>query len=158
MTEVAGSERSGLDTGDAADGRSDPPMDMAMEMAMAVTSITAETAGATIVEPMERHDNGKRRRRREAPVTPNDWRSRKERVMRQQPQELMQLHRTVGHLTHLVQAQAAREGAQWLGMTMWMQQREQQWEARHEDDKVWGAGIKNMIAKTLNRLAQGQER
>jgi len=45
MTEVRGSERSGLDTGGAADGRSEAPTDMAMEMATAVTSIAAETAG-----------------------------------------------------------------------------------------------------------------
>jgi len=32
MTEIRGSERSGLDTGGAADARSDVPMDMAMEM------------------------------------------------------------------------------------------------------------------------------
>jgi hypothetical protein len=67
-------------------------------------------------ELMERNENGKRRRRREAPATSSDWRSRMERTMRQQAQELTQLHQTVGHLTHLVQAQAAHEEAQWLGM------------------------------------------
>jgi hypothetical protein len=45
MTEVRGSERSGLDMGGAADGRSNAPMEMAMEMATAVTSIAAETPG-----------------------------------------------------------------------------------------------------------------
>ena len=45
-------------------------MDVAMEMATAATSIAAETAGATIFEPMERNENGKRRRRSEALVAP----------------------------------------------------------------------------------------
>ena len=80
-----------------------------------------------------------------------------ERTMRQQAQELTELHRTVGHLTNLVQAQAAREEAQWLGMRTWMQDREQKWDARHEDDKLWGAGITNMIAKIMKGVASGQE-
>jgi len=34
-------------------------------------------------------------------------------------------------------------------MMTWRQEREQKWDSRYEDDKVWGAGITNMIAKTL---------
>jgi len=68
MTEVRGRERSGLDTGGAADGRSDAPMDMAMEMATAVISIAAVTAGEDTLEPMERNENGKRRWRSEVPA------------------------------------------------------------------------------------------
>jgi len=151
MTEARGSERSDLDRGEAGDRRSDAPVDVAMEMT------TAETAGATMFEPMERNENGKHRRRSEAPPTPSDWRSRRERTMRQQAQELTQLHRTVGHLTNLVQAQAAREEAQWLGMRTWMQEREQKWDARHEDDKLWGAGITNMIARIMKGVASGHE-
>jgi hypothetical protein len=98
MTEARGSERSDLDTGEARDRKSDAPVDVATEMT------TAETAGATMFEPIERNENGKRRRRSEAPATPSDWRSRMERTMQQQAQELTQLHRTVGHLTNLVQA------------------------------------------------------
>ena len=107
------SERSDLDAGDTGDGRSDTPMDMAMEMATVATSIAAETAGATIFEPMERINNGKWRRRSEAPAAPSDWRSRMERTIRQQAQELTQLHRTVGHLGNLLEARTAREEAQW---------------------------------------------
>jgi hypothetical protein len=151
MTEARGCERSYLDTGEAGDRRSNVPVDVAMEMT------TEETAGATMFDPMERNENGKRRRRSEAPATPSDWRSRMERAMRQQAQELTQLHRTVGHLTNLVQAQAARDEAQWLGMRTWMQEREQKWDARHKDDKLWGAGITNMIAKIMKGLASGQE-
>jgi hypothetical protein len=40
---------------------------------------------------------------------------------------------------------------------MWMQDREQKWDARHEEDKVWGSVITNRIAKTMNGVAQGQE-
>jgi len=63
--------------------------------------------------------------RSEAPAAPSDWRSRIERTIRQQAQEQTQLHRTVGHLAILVEAQAAREEAQWLAMMTWMQEREQ---------------------------------
>jgi hypothetical protein len=63
ITKVGGCDRSGLGMGEAADRRSDAPMVMVMEMAMAVTSITMETAGATRFEPMERNQSRKRRRR-----------------------------------------------------------------------------------------------
>jgi len=76
MTEARGSERSDLDTGEAAVRRSDAPVDVAMEMTPAATPTTAESAVATMFEPMERNENGQRRRRSEAPVTPSDWRSR----------------------------------------------------------------------------------
>jgi len=92
MTEFRVSGRSDLDAGEAENGRSDAPMDVAMEMATEATSIAAETAGATIFEPMERNGNGKWRRRSEAPVAPSDWRSRMESTIRQQAQELTQLH------------------------------------------------------------------
>jgi len=62
-----------------------------MEMATAATSIAAETAGATIFEPMERNENGKRRRRSKAPAAPCDWMSCMERTIRKQAQELTQL-------------------------------------------------------------------
>ena len=92
MTEFRVSRRSDLDAGEAENGRSDAPMDVAMEMATAATSIAAETAGATLFEPMERNENGERRRRSEALAATSDWRSRMERTIRQQAQELMQLH------------------------------------------------------------------
>jgi hypothetical protein len=160
MTEARVSGRSDLDTGEAGDGRSDAPMDVAMEMATAATPVAAGTTGTTIVELTERNENGKRRRRSEAVATavaPSDWRSRMERTMRQQAQELTQLHRTVGHLTNLLEAQAAREEAQWRGMMTWMQESEQKWDTRHEDDEQWGAGITNMIAKVVKGVAPGQE-
>ena len=74
MTEARGSERSDLDTGEAGDGRSNAPVDVAMEMTTEVTPTAAETAGATMFEQMERNENGKRRRRCEAPATPTDCR------------------------------------------------------------------------------------
>jgi len=39
----------------------------------------------------------------------------------------------------------------------WMEEREQKWDARYEDDKVRGAGITNMIAKTMKGVTQRQE-
>jgi len=141
-----------LDAGEAGDGRSDPPKDMVMEIATAATS-----AGVTIFEPTERNENRNWRRRSEAPATPSDWRSRMQRTIRQQEQELPQLHRTVGHLPNLLEALAAREEAQWQGMMTWMQEREQKWDAHQKDDELWGAGITNMITKTMKGVAQGQE-
>jgi hypothetical protein len=112
MTEARVSGRSDLDTGEAGDGRSDAPKDVTMEMgATAATPVAVDTAGATTVEPMERNENGKRRRRSEAlasAVAPSDWTSHIEWTMRQQAHELTQLHRTVGHLTYLLDPQAPR--------------------------------------------------
>jgi len=84
MTKVRVSERSYLDPGEAGDGRSDAPMDVAMEMAIAVTPIGAETAGATVVEVIKGNGNGKWRWGSEAPATalaPSDWRSRMEKTV-----------------------------------------------------------------------------
>jgi len=122
MSEARGSERRDLDTGEAADRRTDAPMDVAMEM---TTAATPTIAGQTIFEPMEMNENGQQRRRSEAPAAPSDWSSRMERRMRQKVQKLTQLHRTVGHLTNLLQAHPAREEAQWSRMRMCMQEREQ---------------------------------
>jgi len=81
MTKFRVTVRSDLDAGEAEKGRSDGPMHVAMEMATAATPIAAETAGAAIFEPIERNENGKRRRRSEAPAAPSDWRSRMERTI-----------------------------------------------------------------------------
>jgi hypothetical protein len=56
-----------------------------------------------------------------------------------------------------VTAQVGSEEEQRLAMMTWMEEREQKWDARYEDNKVWGAGITNMIAKTMKGVAQGQE-
>jgi len=72
MTEFRVSGRSDLDAGEAGNERCDAPMDVATKMATAVTAIATETAGATIFEKMERNENGKRRRRSEAPAAPCD--------------------------------------------------------------------------------------
>jgi hypothetical protein len=87
MTEVRVSERSGLDMGGTPDRRCDTPMNTAMEMAMAVTSIGRETAGQDTLETTEKNGNGMRRRRSQVPATPlvlRDWRSHIEPVAHQQ--------------------------------------------------------------------------
>jgi hypothetical protein len=160
MTEVRVSERSDMDPEGVGDGSSDAPMDVAMEMATELPPITAETTGATIFEPMERNENGKRRSRSETTATtfaPSDWKSRMERTIRQQTQELMQLRQTVGHLANLMEARAASKEAQCLAMITWMQEREQMWDTCHEDDKEWGVGITNIIAKEMKGVAPGQD-
>ena len=63
------SEGSDLDAGEAGDRRSDPPMNGSMELVIAATLIAAETAGATVVQPIERNENGQRTRRNEALAT-----------------------------------------------------------------------------------------
>jgi len=75
ITEFRVSWRSDQGPGEACNGRSNGPRDMAMEMATEETSIGAETAGTTIFEPMERNEHRKRRRWGEAPAAPSDWSS-----------------------------------------------------------------------------------
>ena len=115
ISKVSVSRRSNLDTGEVGDGRSDASTDVSMEMALAATLIAAETVSANTFEPIERNGNGKRRKTSKAlatPFAPNDWMSRKQRTMRQQAQELTQLHQTVGHLAYLLVAQATHEESQ----------------------------------------------
>jgi len=38
-----------------------------------------------------------------------------------------------------------------------MQEREQKWNACHQDDKLWGEGITNMIVKVMKGVAPSQE-
>jgi len=95
MTEVRGSEKSALDKGEAADGRSNGPMYTAMEMATEVTSIATETAGEATVQPMDRNQNGKQGRRGEVLATAwalGDWKSHIERTAKPEARELAQLH------------------------------------------------------------------
>ena len=94
-------------------------MDVAMEMATMLTPIAAETTGATIFEPMERNENGKRRRRSKAPATalaPGDWRSPMERAPQQQAREIAQLHRTIAKMANMLETQTALQEVQWRGM------------------------------------------
>lgn len=44
-----------------------------------------------------------------------------------------------------------------MGMMTWMQESEQKCDAHHEENKLWGAGITNMIAKLIKGVALGQE-
>jgi len=119
MSKVSVSRRSNLDMGEVGDGRSDASMDVSMEIAPAATLIAAETVSANTFEPIERNGNGMRRKRSKAlatPLAPNDWMSRQQRTMRQQAQELTQLHQTVGHVAYLLVAQATHKESQLYGM------------------------------------------
>jgi hypothetical protein len=77
MNEDRVNERRGLDRGEAADGRSDAPMDMPMQMATAITSIAAGTAGEATLELMQRNENGNRSRSEDPAIAMalGDWRS-----------------------------------------------------------------------------------
>jgi hypothetical protein len=104
MNEVRVSRRSDLDEGEAGTGWSDATVHVAMEMATVATSTATETTGATVSEPIARNHHGKRRWRSEAPAADITWRSRMDRTIQQQAQELRQLHQTVVHLAKLVEA------------------------------------------------------
>jgi hypothetical protein len=84
MTGFRGSKRSDLDAGDGGGGRSEAPLDMAIEMATAATSMAAETVGLTISELIMSNKNGKRKRKSAAPEAPSDWRSRLQKTIQQQ--------------------------------------------------------------------------
>jgi len=160
MTEVRGSERSGLYTVGAADGRSDAPMDMAMEMATAVTSIAPETAGEDTVEPTERNENRKRRRKSEVPAAAlalGDWRSRMERAAQQQARKLGQLHHTVAKMANMLETHTAVEEAQWRGMKSWLEETDKTWEAYHQDDLLWGEGMTDKIARVVAATERDQK-
>jgi hypothetical protein len=152
MSEVRVSERRGLDTGEAADGRSDAPMDMAMEVATAVTSIAA-------LEPMERNQNGKRRRS-EVPATAwalGDWTSRMERAAQQEAREIAQLHRTIAKMANMLETHTALQEAQWRGMKSWLEEKEKKRDAYHQDDLLWGEGITDMVARAVAATERGQK-
>jgi len=159
MTEVRVTERRGLDTGEAADGRSDAPMDMAKEVATAVTSIATGTAGEAALEPMERNENGKRRRS-EVPATAwalGDWRSRMVRAAQQQARELAQLHRTITKMANMLETHTALQEAQWRGIKSWLEEKEKKRDAYHQDDLLWGEGITDMVARAVAASERGQK-
>jgi len=115
MTEVRVSESRGLDMREAVDGRSDASMDMAMEMATAVTSFAARSTGEPIPKPMERKEN-KMRRRSEVPESAwalRDWKSRMARAAQQQAREPTQLHRTVAKMANMLETHISLQEVQW---------------------------------------------
>jgi hypothetical protein len=137
-TEFRVSRRSGLQAGEVGSGRSYASTDVAMEILIVATAIAMETAGATKFQQVERNDNGEQRRRRNTSAAPSGRKSHEQWTIRKQIQELPQLDSTVQHLANLVEPRAAREDAQLLAMMLWMQEREQKWDPRHEKDKRWG--------------------
>jgi len=135
-------------------------MDMGMEMATAVTSIAAETAGKDTLEPLERNQNGKRRRRNEVPATAwalGDWRSRMERAAQQQASELAQLHRTIAKMANMVERHTALQEGQWRGMKSWLEEKEKKQDVYHQDNLWWGEAITDMVARTVAATERGQK-
>jgi hypothetical protein len=51
------SQRRGLDSGEAVDGRNQAPMDMVMELVTAVTSIATESTGEETLELIASNEN-----------------------------------------------------------------------------------------------------
>jgi len=129
-------------------------------MATAPIPVAAEHTRTTIAEPMERNAQGKRSRRNGAQVpakAPSDVRSRMARTMRREAQALTHLHQTFGRMTNLLEAPAARGEAQRRGLMTWMQEREHICDTRHEDDRLWGAGITDTLTKVMNRAPPAQQ-
>ena len=160
VTEVYQSQRSYLETGEAGDRRREAPIEVAMETGPAVIQMAPKNSGKTIVEPIRGKREWNAEKEERCPgdlLAPSAWRSRIYRMVRLQAQKLLQLHRTVGHCTNVLEALAPREEAQWLGMLTKMQEREQKWDTRHEDDKLWGAGSTIPITMVMKRVAPGQE-
>jgi len=158
MTEVRVSERRGLDTGEAVDGRCDAAMDMAIEKVTAVTSITAETAGEATLEPMERNENGKQRRSQVLATAwaLGDWRNCMERAAQQQARELAQLHPTIAKMANMLETQTALQEAQWCGMKKWLEEKEEKLDMYHQDDVLWGKGITDMVKRVVATTEWGQ--
>jgi hypothetical protein len=54
----------------------------------------------------------------------------------------------------MLEAHAAREEAQWAGVKVWMEERQEKWEFHHEENVLWAAGITNMVAEILNETGR----
>jgi len=125
MSKIRVSERSDPDTGEAVDGTSDMLMDMIRDMVMAVTPITAETAGEIIFQLMERNKNRKGRRRSEDQATAGalgDWRSHMQRAALQEACELAYLYLTIATMANVLEARTALQEALWRWMRTWLEE------------------------------------
>ena len=159
MTKVRVRERRALNTGEAADGRSDRPMDMEMEMVTAVRSIAAGTGGEATFEPRAKKENGKQRRS-EVPATTwaiRDWRSHMGRAAQQQARELEKLHRTITQMANILETHTALPKGQWRGIISWLEEKEKKWDAYHQDDQLLGEGIIDMVARAVAATEQGHK-
>jgi hypothetical protein len=118
-------------------------MDMAMEIATALTSVAVETASEDTLERMERNENRKRRRSCEAPATA--WALGGQ----QQACELPQLYRTIAQMANMLRTPTALQVAQWRGMKLWLEEKETKRDAHHQDNLQWGKGITDMVARAV---------
>jgi len=139
-------------------GKSPIERDMNMAETEEASAIAGEVWGKTTCvtfmaasNQWERNKNGKRLRSEilESSSAPGDWRSQKERMMRQQAREMAQLHQMVDKTAKLLEAFAACKEMQWLGLRKWMKDRERKWDSCQKDDVLWGTGISDMAAKIL---------
>jgi len=124
-----------------------------------VTSLAVGTAGEAALEPMERNEDGKRRRS-EVPANAwalGDWRSRMERAAQQQARELAQLHRTIATMANMLETHTALQEAQWRGMKSWLEEKEKRRDAYHQDDLLWGEGITDIVARAVAATERGQK-
>jgi hypothetical protein len=67
----------------------------------------------------------------------------------QEEREVTQLHQTIDRMARLLEAHAARAGAQWFSMKQWLEVRVTKCNERHKDNLLWGTGITDMTAEVL---------
>jgi len=60
-----------------------------------------------------------------------------------------QLHYTVDKMVSVLEAHAACEEMQWLGMKEWLEDKERKWDDHHQDEVLQGTAIRDMAVKIL---------
>ena len=138
-----------------------------MDMAEAgeASSLAGQRSGETthvffvaVSEQWKLNTNGKRLRNETSePVSAlEDWRSRMEQTVRQQADEVTQLHLTINSMATMVEAHTACEEAKWRGMNKWQEDMQTKWDEHHKHEVLWGKGIADMTSEVLAK-ARGNE-
>jgi len=119
---------------------------------------TARVSFMAASEQFDRNTNGKglRSESLESASAPGDWRSPMERTMRQQACEVTQLHLPIVRMARKLEAHAAGEEAQWLGMKEWLEDGVTKCDERHRDNILWGMGITDMTSNVLAKVRDGE--
>jgi len=67
----------------------------------------------------------------------------------QQARELAQLHKTIAKMANMLETQTALQESQWRGMKTWLEEKEEMWDAYHQDDVLWRMGITDMVKRVV---------
>jgi len=109
-------------------------------------------------ERWERETNVKtlRSETTETASAPGHWRSQMERTVRQQGREVTQLHETIDRMAWILEAHEPCEETQWICMNTWLEDREKQWDDRHNDNILWVMGITDMTPEVSANARVGE--